>query len=73
MNSGPNRPVAHLRRHLVANFVDFGKNLGEAFFGLPRLLADSMTFSSEYPALHSESVDLWIDALVASNNFLFSA
>lgn len=57
----------------MGDFVTFGKNIGEAFFGLPRLLADSMTFSSEYPALHSESVDLWIDVLVASNNFLFSA
>ena len=57
----------------MGDFITIGKNIGEAFFGFPRLMADSLIFSSEYPSLHSQSVDLWIDVLVASNNFLFSS
>lgn len=51
-----------------ADFITFGKNIGDAITGFPKFITNTVGFSSDYPALAGESAGLWgkvVDATVA--------
>lgn len=53
-----------------ADFITFGKNIGNAIIGFPKFVSNTVGFSSEYPSLYGESLGLWGE-IVAATNSLF--